>query len=44
MPVKVLYKGVTIKDPLYVDILADKKVIVEVKATEKNIPLYEGNC
>ena len=33
LPVKVLYKGMTIKDSLYVDILAENKVIIEVKAT-----------
>ncbi|PJD97034.1 MAG: Fe3+ hydroxamate ABC transporter substrate-binding protein [Parachlamydia sp.] len=42
MPVQVIYKGAIIKDPLYVDILANQKVIIEVKATEKNHPLYEA--
>jgi GxxExxY protein len=41
MPVKVVYKGVTICDPLYVDVLVEKKVIIEVKATEKHHPVYE---
>jgi len=41
LPVKVVYKGVTISDPLYVDILVENKVIVEVKATEKHHPVYE---
>lgn len=40
-PVKVIYKGMAIKDQLYVDILVDNRVIIEVKATEKNHPLYE---
>ena len=41
LPVQVIYKGIMIKDPLYVDILVDKKVVIEVKATEKNHPIYE---
>ena len=31
----------TIRDPLFVDILVDNKVIIEVKATEKNHPIFE---
>lgn len=42
MSVQVIYKGAIIKDPLYVDILANQKVIIEVKATEKNHALYEA--
>lgn len=41
LPVQVVYKGIAIKDPLYVDILVENKVIVEVKATEKIHPVYE---
>ncbi len=41
LPVHVVYKGISIKDPLYVDILVDNKIIVEVKATEKNHPIFE---
>ena len=41
MPVHVFYKGVKIKDPLFIDILVEEKVIIEVKATEKNHPIYE---
>lgn len=41
LPVHVVYKGVAIKEPLYVDILANQKVIIEVKATEKNHPIFE---
>lgn len=40
-PVKVVYKGVTIREPLFIDILIEDKVPVEVKATEKNHPVYE---
>jgi GxxExxY protein len=41
LPVRVVYKGVTIRDPLYIDILVANKVIIEVKATEKHHPVYE---
>ena len=41
LPVQVMYKGTMIKDPLYVDILVQGMVVVEVKATEKNHPIYE---
>jgi GxxExxY protein len=39
--VDVMYKGMSIKDPLYLDLLVDNKVIVEVKATEKEHSIYE---
>jgi GxxExxY protein len=42
VPVQVLYKGVSIKDPLFLDIMVNKKVIIEVKASEKNHHLYEA--
>lgn len=41
VPVQVVYKELTIKEPLFVDILANNKVIIEVKATDKNHPIYE---
>ena len=41
MPVHIFYKGVKIKDPLFVDILVEEKVIIEIKATEKSHPIYE---
>lgn len=40
-PVYVTYKGVAIRDPLFIDILVEDSVIIEVKATEKNHPIYE---
>ena len=42
LAVQVIYKGISIKDQLYLDILVDNKVIIEVKATEKNNSLYES--
>ena len=41
LPVQVVYKGVTIRDPLFLDILVENKVVIEVKATEKNNQIYE---
>lgn len=41
LPVQVVYKGIKINEPLYVDILVNNRVIIEVKATEKNHPIYE---
>jgi GxxExxY protein len=40
-PVQVIYKDVPIKDPLFIDILVEDKVLVEVKAVEKCHPIYE---
>ncbi len=40
-PVQVMYKGVAIKDPLFIDVLVEDKVLIEIKATEKNHPIYE---
>jgi GxxExxY protein len=40
-PVQVMYKGVAIREPLFIDILVEDKVLVEVKATEKNHLIYE---
>ena len=34
-------KGVKIIDPLFLDILVDDKIIVEVKATEKENPIHQ---
>lgn len=41
LPVQVVYKGTTIRDPLFLDILVNNKVIIEIKATDKNHPIYE---
>ena len=40
-PVQVIYKGVEIKEPFFIDILVENKVLVEVKAVEKYHPIYE---
>ena len=38
---QVIYKGVAIKDPLYVDIIVEGKILIEIKAVEKLNPIYE---
>ena len=40
-PVQVVYKGVIIRDPLFIDVLVEDKVLIEIKATEKHHPIYE---
>ena len=41
VPIDVNYKGVKIRDPLFLDILVKDKIIVEVKATEKDNPIHQ---
>lgn len=40
--IPVIYKGVVIREPLILDILVENKVIVEVKAVEKEIEIYKA--
>jgi len=39
--VPVTYKGFTMQNPLVIDLLVGDKVVVELKATENNHPLYK---
>jgi GxxExxY protein len=41
-PVAVIYKGVVIREPFILDILVENKIIVEVKAVEKEIEIYKA--
>jgi GxxExxY protein len=41
LAVPIYYKGSAVRDPLYIDILVNNLVIVEVKATEKLHPIHE---
>ncbi len=41
VPVPVLYKGVPIRDPLFLDVLVDRKIVIEIKATEKDNPYFQ---
>ena len=36
-----MYKGIAIREPLFIDILVEDKILVEVKVTEKNHLIYE---
>jgi len=38
--VPVVYKGKPLKKPLHLDVLVEKQIIVEAKATEKKNPLF----
>jgi GxxExxY protein len=40
-PVPIVYKGRTLADPLYLDLLVNGKVIVECKATTKYNQIFE---
>ena len=42
LPIPVVYKGTCVREPLFLDILVEKKVIVEVKATGKDYPIYRA--
>jgi GxxExxY protein len=41
LPIPVRYKGVVIRDPLYLDLLVEGKIIVEVKATEQDPLIHQ---
>ncbi len=38
----VVYKGYTLRNPLRLDLLVDRKVIVEVKASEQELPVHKS--
>jgi len=40
LPIPVTYKSIAVRDPLYLDIFLENKVIIEVKATGKDYPYY----
>jgi GxxExxY protein len=40
LPIPVTYKNVTVRDPLFLDILVEKKLIIEVKASERDFAFY----
>jgi GxxExxY protein len=41
LSIPVRYKGVVIRDPLYLDLLVEGKIIVEVKATEQDPLIHQ---
>jgi GxxExxY protein len=42
MAVPVVYKGIPVREPLFLDILVAKKIVVEVKALGKDNPYYQA--
>ena len=40
LPVPVIYKGTSVREPMFLDILVENQVIIEVKATGKDYPIY----
>jgi len=42
LPISVMYKNTEVRSPLYLDILVDNQLIVEVKATGKEYPFYQA--
>jgi GxxExxY protein len=42
LPIPVMYKNIAVRDPLFLDILVEDKVIIEVKATGKDLPFYQA--
>lgn len=40
--VPVLYKGIEVKHPLVLDLLVNDKLVVEIKAVEKQNPIYQA--
>ena len=41
-PIPVIYKGVVIREPFILDMLVENKLIIEVKAVEKEIEIYKA--
>lgn len=41
LSVPVMYKGSLVRDPLFIDILVDESIIIEVKAVENLHPIHE---
>lgn len=42
LPIPVIYKSTAIRDPLFLDLLVEDEVIVEIKATAKECPYYHA--
>jgi GxxExxY protein len=42
LPVQVIYKGVIVREPLYLDIVIGNEMVIEVKATEKEYAFYQA--
>jgi GxxExxY protein len=42
--VPVVYKGATLSDPLKIDLLVDRQIVVEAKAAARSIPAFAVQC
>lgn len=42
IPIPVLYKNISIREPFYLDILVDNQLIIEVKANGCDYPYYQA--
>jgi GxxExxY protein len=42
LPIPVTYKNIPVRDPLFLDILVESKIIIEVKATGRDFPFYQA--
>ncbi|MDE3055158.1 MAG: GxxExxY protein [Verrucomicrobiota bacterium] len=42
VPLPVLYKGTQIRGPFFIDLLVDQKIVIEIKALEKDNPYYQS--
>jgi len=41
LAIPVMYKGAPVREPLFLDVLVDNRLIIEIKATGKDYPLYQ---
>ena len=41
IPIPVLYKGKPVREPLFLDILVENQIIIEVKACERTYPFFQ---
>ena len=41
VPIPVLYKGISVRQPLFLDVLVENQIVVEIKAIEKDNPYYQ---
>lgn len=42
LPIPVVYKGAFVREPLYLDLLVENQIVIEVKASDKNLPYYQA--
>ncbi len=41
LPIPVTYKGISVRHPLFLDVLVEGEIVVEIKALEKDNPYYQ---